>query len=101
MRIGGKRVQAAFTFKGPAQKGVLTPGKMGKNGDQIQRLFSMDADLYVLQYVGQVGENVVSQMSALALARAAATNKLVRYCVIDGQDTSRLMVAYPEEFIDG
>lgn len=69
---------------------------MGKNGDQIQRLFSMDADLYVLQYVGQVGENVVSLMSALALARAAATGKLVRYCVIDGQDTSRLMVAYPD-----
>jgi hypothetical protein len=100
VRIGGKRCAAAFAFKGPAQKGKLTPGKMGKNGDQIQRLFQADADLFVVQYVGQIGENVVTQMSALAIAKAATTSKKIRYCLIDGQDTSRLMKAYSKEFGD-
>src|SRR2546425_5074560 len=43
VRIGGKRVPAAFAFKGPGEKGKVTPKMMGKNGDQIQRLFSSDA----------------------------------------------------------
>jgi hypothetical protein len=98
LRLGGRRRLAAFAFKGPAQTGTLTPAKMGKNGDQIQRLFQVDADLFVLQYVGQVGENVVTQMAALAVAKSAATGRQVSYCIIDGQDTSRLLRAYPKEF---
>ncbi len=39
LRIAGKRRAAAFGFKGPGQKGILVPGRMGKNGDQMQRLF--------------------------------------------------------------
>ena len=39
VRIDGKRRMSAFAFKGPGTSGKLTPCKMGKNGDQIQRLF--------------------------------------------------------------
>ena len=35
----GKRKPAAFALKGRATKGMLTPNKMGKKADQIQRLF--------------------------------------------------------------
>lgn len=99
--IGGKRRQTAMALKGPAQRGKLTPGKMGKNGDQIQRLFQADAEVFVLQYVGEIGEAVLTQMNALAIAKAVGTRKELMYCVVDGQDTDRLRKAYPEEFRNG
>src|SRR5437773_1881676 len=43
VRVRGKRVTAAFAFKGPGKKGVLTPAGMGKRGDQIANLFETDA----------------------------------------------------------
>lgn len=101
VRMGGRRKQASFAFKGRAQTGKLTPGKMGKNGDQLQRLLATEADLFVVQYVGEISETVVAQVAALALARAAGSGREVHYCVIDGQDTARLMKAYPEAFADG
>jgi hypothetical protein len=100
VRLHGRRKQASFAFKGRAQTGKLTPGKMGKNGDQLQRLMATEADLFVVQYVGEISETVVAQVAALALARAAGTGREVHYCVIDGQDTARLMKAYPEAFSD-
>lgn len=32
------------------------PGMMGKNGDQIQRLFNTPADVFFVQYEGEVKE---------------------------------------------
>jgi hypothetical protein len=97
--IGGKRHLAAFAFKGPGQKGLLTPGKMGKNGDQIQRLVSCPADIFVVQYWAQIGDGVVDQLKQLVLLKAAVfERRRLYYCVIDGQDSSRLIAAYPEEF---
>src|SRR5664280_12494 len=52
----GKKRRAAFALKGPAKKGPLVPGKMGKNGDQIQRLFDTPATVFLLQYEGEVKE---------------------------------------------
>jgi hypothetical protein len=98
IEVSGKRRQAAFALKGPAQKGKLTPAKMGVNGDQAQRLFSATADVYVVQYVGQIAESVVELVHLLAIARAVASGRQVFYCVIDGQDTDRLIKAYPEDF---
>lgn len=46
----GRRRSAAFAFKGPGMPGKLTPGKMGKNGDQIQRLLRCPADAFFVQY---------------------------------------------------
>src|SRR6185312_1730126 len=56
--IGGRRRVAAFAFKGPGMTGRLTPGKMGKNGDQIQRLFGAPAEVFLVQYGGRVLQSV-------------------------------------------
>ncbi len=43
LRLGGKRRATAFAFKGRGHRGKLTPASMGKNGDQILRLFRSPA----------------------------------------------------------
>jgi hypothetical protein len=98
IRIKGKRYAMAFAFKGPATTGKLTPAKLGKNGDQIQRLFSSPADVFFVQYHSQIDESVVQQMKRFAIANSVTENKKVFYGVIDGDDTNRLIAAYPKEF---
>lgn len=100
VRIGGKRRPTAIAFKGPGTKGKLTPRKMGVNGDQIQRLVlnGETEDVFLVQYVGEISDSVVTQLAGLALAKAAVTGRQIHYGVIDGQDTSRLIKAYPTEF---
>jgi hypothetical protein len=94
----GRRVPTAFAFKGPGKSGPLTPAKLGKNGDQIQRLFAAPADLYVVQYHDKVAQSVVEQMEAFAKVNALHGAKKVFFMVIDGSDTDRLMAAYPKQF---
>jgi hypothetical protein len=94
----GKRIPTAFAFKGPGKSGQLTPAKLGKNGDQIQRLFSAPADLYVVQYHDQIAQSVVEQMEAFAKVNAMHGAKTVFFMVIDGDDSNRLMAAYPKQF---
>jgi hypothetical protein len=98
IHIKGKRKAMAFAFKGPATKGRLTPGKLGKNGDQIQRLFESAADVFIVQYHGQIDESVVHQMKRLAIANSVTEDKQVWYGVIDGDDSNRLLAAYPKQF---
>ncbi len=62
-----KRASTAFAFKGPGTTGILTPGKMGKNGDQLQRLAQCPVDVFVVQYWGQIGEAVLHQLRELVL----------------------------------
>ncbi len=98
IHVKGKRFAMAFAFKGPATKGKLTPKKLGKNGDQIQRLFNSPADVFFVQYHDQVDESVVEQMKRFAIANSVTENKLVLFGVIDGDDTNRLISAYPKAF---
>jgi len=98
LRMFGSRVTATFAFKGPGKKGILTPAKMGKNGNQIQRLFRLPADLYVVQYWGQISEDVIEQLRTFAVAKAALGGERVFYGIIDGDDSTRLMIAYPKAF---
>jgi len=97
VRIAGKRKRAAFVLKGPAATGPLVPGKMGKNGDQIQRLFSSPAQVFFVQYEEEIKESVVHLMAQLATAKAV-TEREVYYGVIDMTDTYRLRLAYPQAF---
>lgn len=100
--IGGRRLATAMAFKGKGMTGKLTPRKMGKNGDQIQRLYQVPADLYVLQYWAQIDQSVFTLMHSLAVSRSAMNGgKLVRYLVIDGEDSQRLILAYPKRFPGG
>lgn len=96
LRLRGQRLACAIAFKGWGTKGVLTPGKMGRNGDQIQRLFNSSAQMFLVQYCGQIDERVVEQMEAFAHLRAdlAGGNQVTYYGVIDGLDTERLFQAY-------
>jgi len=95
----GKRISAAFAFKGPGEKAAkLVPAAMGKNGDQVQRLFSEPADLFVVQYWRPIDSSVLELMEALSVAKSVSTQKEVLYCVIDGQDSARIVKAYQEQF---
>ena len=97
-RLDGRRRPVALALKGPATKGKLTPGKMGKNGDQIQRLFEAPAECFLVQYCRQVDSSVLAQMRQLAIVKSLMTGTRVFYGLIDGKDSRRLVLAYPEAF---
>jgi hypothetical protein len=93
----GSRRTAAFAIKGRATSGPLTPKKMGKNGDQIGRLLSSEAQLFFVVYHSKVDQAIHEQLRAYALGRALGGNR-VFYGVIDGSDLARLIHAYASEF---
>jgi hypothetical protein len=97
----GKRLAAAFGFKGRGKTGRLTPAGLGKNGDQIQRLFTMDAEVFIIQYWDHIDESVLTQMGVFATAKSYTTGNKIYYGVIDGTDSSRLIAAYPSAFKSG
>jgi hypothetical protein len=99
VKVDGKRVPAAFAFKGKGKKGILTPAMMGKNGDQVPRLFKSPAAFYALQYWDQVGEAVYEMMNTYATVRSVnGVGEPILYTVIDGQDSARIIQAYPSAF---
>lgn len=98
LRVGGSRRMSAFALKGPSKTGVLTPGKMGKNGDQIQRLARSPAHVLFVQYHGQIGDSVREQLETFAQLKSVMEGRKVWYGLIDGADTARLVAAYPGSF---
>lgn len=98
VRISRRRYPAAFAFKGPGTKGILTPAKMGKHGDQVQRLFRIAAVAFFVQYWGQIDDSINEQMEQFAKARSVTIGSQIFYCVIDGDDSCRLLAAYPKAF---
>jgi len=98
LRIAGRRVRAAFAFKGPGKSGRLTPGKMGKNGDQIQRLARCPADVFFVQFWREIDDAVMEQLEQLIRAKSYLESRKLWYGVIDGQDSARLIKAYPKAF---
>lgn len=98
LTIRGDRKYVAFGLKGKGQKGILIPKKMGKRGDQIQRLFRSTAEVFLVQYWNQIDESIVEQMKNFAVSKSAVEGKKIYYGVIDGQDTMRLITAHPECF---
>jgi len=92
--LKGRRVSAALGLKGKGTKGVLFPRMMGKRGDQILRLFSSPAELFLVQYWNRIDESIVSQMRQSAIAKSWSDHKLIYYGIIDGQDTQRILIAY-------
>jgi len=92
--LNGQRVPAAFLLKGPAVKGRLTIAKCGKNGDQIQRLFESPAELFVIQFNGNIDERVVTEARQKVLLLRAQGQSTACCAVVDGLDTARLLEAY-------
>jgi hypothetical protein len=98
LKIKGRRITSAFAFKGRGTQGKLRPKDMGKNGDQIQRLFKSTASVFLVQYAGEIDESVQTQMKDLAVAKSVYERQKIYYGVIDGQDTARLIAAYSGYF---
>ncbi len=93
--LGGKRVAAAFCLNGKGKsRRSLHLKNCGHNGDQITRLFRTHADIYVLQFVGNIEEDVVTELEDKAMYRHLLRGERVAYCAINGQDTARLLHAY-------
>jgi hypothetical protein len=94
--INGARHETAFLLKGNGLGNRTMEVKhCGVNGDQILRLVSSPAKLFVIQFVGRISEAVASDIEGKArYARSQGRN--VWYCVMDGQDTARVLRAYGE-----
>ena len=92
------RIPAAIAFKGRGTKGKLVPAKMGKNGDQIGRLFSEPAQLFLVVYNGQIDSSIISQMEAFAIGNALGGSKSIYFGVVDENDLGRLANAYSQDF---
>jgi len=88
--VTGKYMSAAFLFKGPARFSEMKMTHLGKNGDQIVRLFSEPAQLLVLQHCHNVSNAVRSTMRAFA----SRIHDLRYFSIINGYDTLRLLSAY-------
>lgn len=98
LRLKGKRRSSAFAFKGPGQKGALTPARMGKNGDQCMRLFQEPAEVFVVQHWREIASSTRELVATFAKVKSVAEGKTIYYCFIDGQDSDRLFKAYPKQF---
>ena len=94
LKFNGRRISVAFGLKGKGASGKLTPKKMGKNGDQIQRLFSSSANVLLVQYVGDIDESILEQMKIFAMSKSVMENTHIYYGIIDGKDTERLFSVY-------
>jgi hypothetical protein len=92
--INGERRATAFLLKGRGlKKSVMELRDCGDNGDQVLRLFDSPAELFVIQFVGTVGESVIRDAeSKVALRRAQG--KRAWYMVMDGEDTAHVLYAY-------
>lgn len=98
--IGGRRISTAFALKGPATAPPLTIAKLGKNGDQIPRLFSTTAEAFFVQFEGQIEEAVKEDMVAHAIKKSKETGKEILYGLIALEDSYRLRVRYASHFTE-
>lgn len=51
-----------------------------------------------MQYWDQIDESVIDQMADSAKLKSLAGDKKIYYGVIDGQDSNRIIKAYPSVF---
>lgn len=98
LKVGKKRLRAAFAFKGPGLKSSLTIAKMGKNGDQCPRLFQKPADVFVIQHCREIVPQVLKLLETHAQLKSVYENREILFCLIDGKDSKRLVLAYSNEF---
>lgn len=83
----GRQVSAAWLFKGPGHPRAMDVKALGKNGDQIDRLFTEPAELLVLQHCHQIKPSVVGMMDSYAHDARHPRS----YMIIDGADTGRIL----------
>ena len=92
--LNGRRIETAFLLKGNGLKSrVMQISVCGKNGDQLLRLVNSPARLFVVQYVGAVSEAVIADVEG-KVQSLRSRGRDACYCIIDGQDTARVLRAY-------
>jgi len=92
VRLGGRPVNASFALKGAGTRGRLTPAKLGKHGDQITRMVTQPAELFVVQYIGPIEPSVHEQLRhAIRSLRAQGNSAVGSVC--DGIETARILIA--------
>lgn len=95
VKINGKRLRAVFALKGRGKKiNKLRLKDMGKNGDQIDRMFMADAQVFFVQFVRQVGEDIFISLKTNAMNKSFMTGRQIYYGVIDGNDTARIFKTF-------
>jgi hypothetical protein len=99
LHMGGKRYSASFALKGPGVGvKIVTPGKWGKQGNQIQRLLHAPSRVFLLQSELQIDEYSIEQLMKLTQHKANQENRKLFYGYIDPHDSTRLRRAYPKSF---
>ena len=94
LRFRNRKTPCAFILKGKSySRGKLMPSDLGKNGDQIVRLFQEPAEIYFIQSNGYIDSTVESTVQAFVTQKMKEGYK-VFYCLIDGIDTARILKAY-------
>jgi hypothetical protein len=91
----GKQCTVAAMFKGAGDKSLKWPLQVagcGKNGNQVVKLFEVPADVYIVQANGPLDPTLVKHIQDTADAHAARGRK-VRFMLIDGVSTARLLRA--------
>lgn len=92
--VAGRRVETAFLLKGNGlRKNRMEISDCGTNGDQLVRLVDSPARLFVVQFVGNIAENLIRDIHGKVM-RLRGSGVDAAYCVVDGQDTARLLRAY-------
>lgn len=91
VHLGDRRTTAAFLLKGPGSRFIpMGLNHLGKNNDQIYRLAQEPAELLVVQHCHEILPPVRATLRAFAVQPGAPR----RYCLIDGRDSLRLLMAY-------
>ncbi|GJM17215.1 MAG: hypothetical protein DHS20C13_25420 [Thermodesulfobacteriota bacterium] len=85
------KLSVAFLLKGNGlRKKQMQIRDLGKNGDQFIRLFQSPAELFVLQFVGNISENVIKDF--IGKCRERRLQGIPTWgCIIDGTQTSKIM----------
>jgi hypothetical protein len=94
--INSARHETAFLLKGNGVRARTMEIKhCGANSDQLLRLVSSPAKVFIVQFVGNVSESVVSDIDG-KVRYARSQGRDAWYCIMDGQDTARVLRAYGE-----
>ncbi|MHC9544608.1 MAG: hypothetical protein AB9903_34255 [Vulcanimicrobiota bacterium] len=94
--INATKVATAFLLKGNGLgRKRLSNRYLGKNGDQLVNLVRSPAQLFIVQHVWFITENVITDIAG-KVERLRLQGDDCHYCIMDGLDTARLLYAYGE-----
>jgi hypothetical protein len=92
--VNASRTSTAFVLKGNGLRSkVMEIADCGKNGDQLVRLFRSPAQLFIVQFVGNISESLIADLEG-KVRELRSRGTPAHYCTINGQDTARLLHAY-------